>query len=134
MAAGRKSLIIRFQKTPAPNTLFVDRGPGFWATNSGKITGKFKAALQENHLKTYYKDDAGMQPGNLREIMLHETAVSWIKRRAALSRMPFPWEETPEQFATLCNKGSWTTFSRLVWQRAHRPRCTVARRACGNGC
>ena len=100
VTAVRKALNIRFQNTPAPNTLFVDRGPGFWATNSGKITGKFKAALQENHLKTYYKDDAGMQPGNLQEVLLHETAVSWIRRREALNRMPNPWEETPEQFAT----------------------------------
>ena len=27
-------------------------------------------------------------------------AVSWIRRREALNRMPKPWEETPEQFAT----------------------------------
>ena len=100
MAALRKALNIRFQNTPAPNTLFVDRAPGFWATNSGKILGQFKAALQASDLKTYYKDDAGMQPGNLQEVMLHETAVSWIRRREALNRMTKPWEETPEQFAT----------------------------------
>ena len=64
------------------------------------FSGQVKAALQENDLKTYYKDDAGMQPGNLQEVMLHETAVSWIRRREALNRMPNPWEETPEQFAT----------------------------------
>ena len=99
-AAVRKALNIRFQNTPAPNTLFVDRSPGFWATNSGRIRGGFKAALQANNLKTYYKDDAGQQPGNLQEVMLHETAVSWIRRREALNRMTKPWEETPEQFAT----------------------------------
>ena len=99
-AAVRKALNIRFQNTQAPNTLFVDRGPGFWATNSGKITGGFKAALEENNLKAYYRDDAGQQPGNLQEVLLHETAVSWIRRREALNRMAKPWEETPEQFAT----------------------------------
>ena len=99
-AAVRKALNIRFQSTQAPKILFVDRGPGFWATNSGKITGGFKAALQENNLKTYYRDDAGQQPGNLQEVLLHETAVSWIRRREALNRMTKPWEETPEQFAT----------------------------------
>ena len=72
----------------------------FWATNSGKITGEFTAALLENDLKTYYKDDAGMQPGNLQEVMLHETAVSWIRRGEALKRWPNPWEVTLEQFAT----------------------------------
>ena len=98
--AVRKSLNIRFQQTPAPNVLFVDRGPGFWATNSGRITGGFKAALEEHNLKTYYKDDAGKQPGNLQEVLLHETAVSWIRRREAMNRMTKPWEETPEEFAT----------------------------------
>ena len=44
--------------------------------------------------------DAGQQPGNLQEVTLHETAVSWIRRREALNRMSKPWEETPEQFAT----------------------------------
>ena len=68
--------------------------------NSGRIKGGFKAALQANNLKTYYKDDAGRQPGNLQEVLLHETAVSWIRRREALNRMTKPWEETPEQFAT----------------------------------
>ena len=36
----------------------------------------------------------------MQEVMLHETAVSWIRRREAQNRMPRPWEETPEQFAT----------------------------------
>ena len=80
VAAVRKSLNIRFQNTPAPKTLFVDRGPGFWATNSGRITRGYKAMLQENGLKTYYKDDAGILPGNLQEVLLHETAVSWIRQ------------------------------------------------------
>ncbi len=51
-------------------------------------------------MKTYYKDDAGQQPGNLQEVLLHESAVSWIRRREALNRIIKPWEETPEQFAT----------------------------------
>ena len=48
VAAVRKALNIRFQNTPAPNTLFVDRGPGLWATNSGRITRGFKSVLLEN--------------------------------------------------------------------------------------
>ena len=95
-----RSLNIRFQNTPVPNTLFVDRGHGFWATNSGRIRSCFKSALLENGLKTYYHDDAGIQPGNIQEVLLHETAVSWIRRRESLSRMTKPGEETPELFAT----------------------------------
>ena len=96
----RRALNVRFQNKPAPKKIFVDRGPGFWATNSGRITAHFKAALEEHSLQTYYNDDAGHQPGNLQEVMLHETAVSWIRRREALNRMPKPWEETPEQFGS----------------------------------
>ena len=33
-------------------------------------------------------------------LMLHETAVSWIRRREAMNRLTKPWEETPDQFAT----------------------------------
>ena len=33
-------------------------------------------------------------------MLLHETAVSRIRRREAQNRMTKPWEETPEQFAT----------------------------------
>ena len=95
----RKALNIRFQNATTPNILLVDRGPGFWAANSRKITQGFKARLQANSLKTYYKDDASHQPGNLQEVMLHETAVSWIRRREAQNRMTKPWEETPQQFA-----------------------------------
>ena len=95
----RKALNNRFQNATAPNIFFVDRGPGFWAANSGKITPGFKAGLEANSLKTYYKDDASHQPGNLQEVMLHETAVSWIRRREAQNRMTKPWEETPQQFA-----------------------------------
>ena len=51
-------------------------------------------------MKTYYYDDAGQQPGKLQEVMLYETAVSWIRRREALNRMGKPWEESPEHFAT----------------------------------
>ena len=78
----------------------IGRRDSFWATNSGKITAGFKAALQANDLKTYYKDDAGHQPGQLQEVMLHETAVSWIRHREAMCRATKPWEETVEEFTT----------------------------------
>ena len=96
VAAVRKALNIRFQNASAPTILFVDRGPGFWAPNM-ENTPAFKEALQADNPKTYYKDDASRQPGNLQEVMLHETAVSWIRRREATMRMTKPWEETPHQ-------------------------------------
>ena len=32
--------------------------------------------------------------------MLHETAVSWIRRREKTCRVVTPWKETPAQFST----------------------------------
>ncbi len=40
-----------------------------------------------------------MQPGHLKELMLHETAVSWLRVRLEQSLPQRPWEETPEAFA-----------------------------------
>ena len=94
----KAALNIRFPNTEHPKILFVDRGSGLWATNSGRINPSFKAALQEHSLKTYYKDCAAIQPGELQEVLLHETAVSWIRYREARNRMAKPWEETEEQF------------------------------------
>ena len=65
----------------------------------GRITRGFKSALLENGLNPYFKDDAGIQPGNIQEVLLHETAMSWIRRSDSLNRMTKPWDETPEQFA-----------------------------------
>ena len=95
----RAALNIRFPNTEPPTYLVVDRGEGFWATNSRKTNPVFKAALQEHSLKTYYEDCAAIQPGEMQELLLHETAVSWIRYREARNRMPKPWEETEEQFA-----------------------------------
>ena len=94
----RAALNIRFPNEEPPKLLFVDRGQGFWATNSGNINPTFHAALREHSLKTYYKDCAAVQPGELQELLLHETAVSWIRYREARNRMTKPWEETEEQF------------------------------------
>ena len=54
-------------------------------------------ALQ-HELTAYYGDDASVQPGNLQEVMLHETAVAWIRHRETRSRPATPWTETPVEF------------------------------------
>ena len=41
-----------------------------------------------------------MQPGNLQELMLHETAVSWIRLRLGRSIPPRAWEEAREAYAS----------------------------------
>ena len=42
--------------------------------------------------------DARAQPGGLQELMLQETAVSWLRVRLACSAPQRSWEETREQF------------------------------------
>ena len=95
----RSALNIRFQgeETP-PKTVFTDRGQGFYAIRGGQITPEYKAALRNHSLKPYYGDNAAVQPGQLQEVLLHETAVAWIRYREKTTRMTKPWEETVEQF------------------------------------
>ena len=97
----RVAVNIRFQQADSkPDVIFVDRGRGFWATNSGKITAEFKGALRGHGLRTFMKDDAGDQPGSLQEMLLHETAVAWIRRRLACTVPVKCWEETREEYGT----------------------------------
>ena len=54
--------------------------------------------MESNELRAYYGDDARVQPGNLQEVLLHETAVAWIRRREETTRPREPWKETLEEF------------------------------------
>ena len=71
------------------------RGESLPRTGTGGITPEFKAALADHGLKAFMGDDASQQPGSLWEMMLHETAVSWIRRGLTWSLPPWPWEESP---------------------------------------
>ena len=68
------------------------------------ITDAFKAALAGNNLRTYYGDDASVQPGNLREGLLHETAVAWVRRREEATRPREAWKETVAEFGARLRK------------------------------
>lgn len=94
----RSALNLRF-RSDQPTTLFVDRGKGFYNPGTGKITDKFKDALRENELKTFFGDDASAQPGNLGDVLLHETAVSWVRYRLERTLPRTPWTETVEEFS-----------------------------------
>ena len=78
--------------------MFTDRGAGFYASRGGKITRQYKAALAEHSLQAYNGDDGSKQPGKLQEVLLHETAVSWIRHRERKSRVICPWKETIAHF------------------------------------
>ena len=83
-----------------PDTLWTDRGKGFYHPGSGGITAAYRKALSEHNFKAVFGNDASMQPGNLQELMLHETAVSWIRLRLGRSIPPRAWEETREAYAS----------------------------------
>jgi hypothetical protein len=101
LAAGvRTALNIRFQGSTPPKVLFTDRGQGFYHINGGRITDEYKAALQDHGLKDFNAGSASRQPGNLQEVMLHETSVAWIRRRETVTQLRQPWTETVEQFST----------------------------------
>ena len=44
------------------------------------------------------KDDASRQPGNIQEVMLHETLVAWVRKKLQTSKPKSPWEETEEDY------------------------------------
>ena len=100
----RAALNIRFRGDDQPSIVFVDRGPGFYVPNSGAIPRAFKAALEETELKAYYGDCAAAQPGNMQDVLLHETAVSWMRYREARCRPQIPWQETPADLGVRLRK------------------------------
>jgi hypothetical protein len=45
-------------------------------------------------------NDASEQPGALQELMLHETAVAWIRYKLTKTVPARSWTETPEEYRT----------------------------------
>ena len=45
-------------------------------------------------------DNAIVQPGHMQEVLLHETAVSWIRLRLASTAPSKAWLDTKEQYAS----------------------------------
>ena len=76
----------------------TDRGPAFYHASTGKITPEYKAALSQYGLRAMMGDDASQQSGDSQEVMLHETAVAWLRDRLKLSLPPSPWLETREMY------------------------------------
>ena len=92
---------IRFQAAASkPNIISVDRGRGFYNTGNGRIVATFKQALQENHFTAIMGEDASQQPGAMADMMLHETAVSWVRKRLAVTMPKENWLETREAYSS----------------------------------
>ena len=100
VAKVRAALNIRFQGGDQPKTLFVDRGQGFFATNGGRISDPYKEALREHGLRSHCGDDGSRQPGSSGDLMLHETAVAWIRYRERKTLPREPWNETVEEYTS----------------------------------
>ena len=94
----RAAINVRFPGGDAPRTLFSDRGPGFFNPGTGGITAGFKQALREHRLRAFMGEDASQQPGELQELMLHETAVAWCRYRLARCVPQRPWLETGAEY------------------------------------
>ena len=80
---------------------FVFRGAGIGPSLLSDPWGaQFKEALGTHGLTCIMGDDASAQPGNLQDVLLHETAVSWLRLRLAASTPARCWEEAPVQYTS----------------------------------
>ena len=63
-----------------PDHVFTDRGPGYYNPSSATISPDYLAALKQQGLKPWAGDHGKWQPPDLPDVLLHETAVSWIRK------------------------------------------------------
>lgn len=70
-----------------PRVVCSDRGPGFYQTSTGHITKDYAQALHQHGFRAFAGADASKQPPDLPDLLLHETAVAWIK--GYLKKHPF---------------------------------------------
>ena len=111
VAKVRSALNIRFQGATPPKLLFSDRGNGFYDSGSGAITAGYRNALRAHGLKAFFGDDASIQPGQLQDFLLHETAMAWMRDRLKKTKPRQAWTETVDAYrsrlkacAAYCNE------------------------------
>ncbi len=82
-----------------PRVLMSDRGTGMYAP-SGHVTAAHDRAVRDCGFKLFWGPDAKTQSPDMPDLLLHETAVSWL--RGVLRRTKpdvVPWMETPQQWS-----------------------------------
>ena len=95
----RAALNVRFpDRTDQPCIIATDRGNGFYVQITGEVTPMYAAALREHGLRNYVGRNCGAQPGQMGDVLLHETAVSWIRLNERRTVPLRAWEETREEF------------------------------------
>ena len=69
----------------------------------GTITGDYETACREFGFKpwagTNAKKGPRAEPRDIGDVLLHETAISWLRREEESTRPLRPWEETPEELS-----------------------------------
>ena len=82
-----------------PHILFTDRGPGFYHRRWGTITGDYETACRSAGFTPWAgsncKEGPRAPPPDIGDVLLHETAISWLRREEESARPRKPWEETP---------------------------------------
>ena len=63
------------------------------------MTPDLADALEGSALSMFWGDDASVQPGYCADVLLHETAVAWIRHRLTETTPARSWQETREQYA-----------------------------------
>ena len=71
-----------------PTVVFTDRGPGFYHPSTGTICPEYVGALEAHGFKAWAGDHGMWQPPDLADILLHETAVAWVRKY--LKHHPLP--------------------------------------------
>lgn len=84
------------QEAPLPRVLFTDRGTGMY-TSGGRVVAAYKAAVNEAGFRVFWGDDATAQSPDMGDVLLHETAVAWFRKRMRKEKTTgAPWHETPQ--------------------------------------
>ena len=114
-----------------PRTIFTDRGPGFYHRRWGTMTGEYEIALRRHGIKAWAGPNALRGPrAQPADVLLHETAISWLRRRREKTRPNMPWLETPAVFAArlervVCGINAEYKVRELCLEFPERLRCLV---------
>ena len=94
-------------ETRLPRMLFTDRGTGMY-NPAGKIVAKYRQAVKDAGFHVFWGDDASQQSPDMGDLLLHETAVAWFRKKMRKEKpVVLPWDETQQQ---------WTQRARQVVQ------------------
>ena len=94
----RPILSIRFPNETKPKVVMTDKGKGFYDGWTSQMNPEYKTGLRKAGLRALMGEDNKIQPGQLQDLMLHETAVSWLRQKLMTNGPAKPWEETREEY------------------------------------